>query len=136
MGECELEATHVYVRWTGSKVANEPMFSAYLKSQMPVGTTGYGGKELDAGGIPQYHVLMSFPQKVYWTDVRSKLTLRLEDGTLDTEDIRIETPRQFESIPDFQIRMQPYFSNIGNPFTFDHNSEASSTRTQRRLFFR
>jgi hypothetical protein len=107
-----------FVTWNRSHIQDHEEFYSLVKLQLPPKTQLYGSKELHKDGVPHYHVVIRFPYRVHWTDARRQLMLILDDGSVDTQSIRIELPQAGESEHEFIQRTQAYCSKDNNMLTF------------------
>jgi len=113
-----LHGVYAYVTWSQSRIDDHEEFFNKLRYILPEGTEVFGGKELHQDGHPHYHVVMHFPRRVHWTDARTKLMIKQDDGEVDTKAIRIEVPRLYEPVCEFLDRTQAYCAKDDNPWLF------------------
>ncbi|KAH6617421.1 hypothetical protein F5144DRAFT_392173 [Chaetomium tenue] len=97
----------------------------YIGDGQTAGVRFYGARELHATGEPHYHVLMAFEKRVHWRDARARLAVMIDvevDGKtvqeVDTESIRVKTPKKTESLSWFLDCCHAYICKEGNDHVF------------------
>lgn len=110
-GKYRLTGRNVYVTWSKSKINDKDEFHQKLLAILPAGVRLFGGRELHQDGTPHYHAVLSFVDKVHWTDAVKKLSI---EG--DTNAIRLEKPRPRQRPHDFLENTMAYCAKDGDTF--------------------
>jgi hypothetical protein len=136
-GKFLLHGVYAYVTWSQSRIDDHEEFFNRLRAILPQGTEIFGGRELHQDGHSHYHVVMHFPRRVHWSDARTKLMVKKDDGDVDTKAIRIEVPRLYEPVCEFLDRTQAYCAKDDNPWLFGERIlPISSARALRNRKFK
>jgi hypothetical protein len=88
-GTYELRSKYVFVTWSRSRIVDKDEFHRKLMAVLPAHAKVFGCQELHKDGTPHYHAVIRLNKRPHWTDSRKKFMLKLDDGEVDTEAIRI-----------------------------------------------